>query len=68
MKSWLLVAHGSRQAESSTEIASLTRSLAVKASAEFAVVEHAFLDLADTLIPDGIERCIAKGATELLNY
>jgi len=65
MKSLLLVAHGSRRAESNTEIASLAERLAEKASDEFAVVEHAFLELADPLIPDGIERCIAKGATSV---
>ena len=65
MKSLLLVAHGSRRTESNTEIASLTQRLAEKASGEFAVVEHAFLELAAPLIPDGIERCIAKGATSV---
>ncbi|MFK7854505.1 MAG: sirohydrochlorin chelatase [Granulosicoccus sp.] len=65
MKSLLLVAHGSRRTESNKEIASLTQRLARKASADFAVVEHAFLELADPLIPDGIERCIAQGATSV---
>lgn len=65
MKSLLLVAHGSRRAESNVEIASLTARLADRAAGEFDIVEHAFLELADPLIPDGIERCIAKGATSV---
>ena len=65
MKSLLLVAHGSRRAESNVEIAALAARLASRASGEFDIVEHAFLELADPLIPDGIERCIAKGATSV---
>lgn len=65
MKSLLLVAHGSRRAESNAEIAALTKRLADKAGDKFAVVEYAFLELADPLIPDGIERCIKKGATSV---
>ncbi len=65
MKSLLLVAHGSRRAESNSEIARLSERLAAKAAANFDVVEHAFLELADPLIPDGIERCIARGATSV---
>jgi len=65
MKSLLLVAHGSRRAESNLEIGRLSERLAAKAAADFAVVEHAFLELADPLIPDGIERCIARGATSV---
>ncbi|ASJ71500.1 sirohydrochlorin chelatase [Granulosicoccus antarcticus] len=65
MKSLLLVAHGSRRAESNIEIATLAARLADKASGEYDIVEHAFLELADPLIPDGIERCIAKGATSV---
>jgi sirohydrochlorin ferrochelatase len=65
MKSLLLVAHGSRRAESNHEIARLAARLADQAAGEFEVVEHAFLELADPLIPDGIERCIARGATSV---
>jgi len=65
MKSLLLVAHGSRRAESNLEIGRLSERLAAKAADHFGVVEHAFLELADPLIPDGIERCIARGATSV---
>ncbi|MFK8079631.1 MAG: sirohydrochlorin chelatase [Granulosicoccus sp.] len=65
MKSLLLVAHGSRRAESNEEVASLTRRLAEKAGHEFGAIEHAFLELAEPLIPDGIQSCIDKGATSV---
>lgn len=65
MKSLLLVAHGSRRAESNTEIAQLAARLAEKAENDFSIVQHAFLELAEPLIPDGIERCIERGATSV---
>lgn len=65
MKSLLLVAHGSRRAESNTEIAKLAARLADKAGGDFGIVHHAFLELAEPLIPDGIEFCIANGATSV---
>lgn len=65
MKSLLLVAHGSRRTESNEEIAALTRRLAAKAEKDFGAIEFAFLELAEPLIPDGIQRCIDKGATSV---
>ncbi len=61
MKAILLVAHGSRRAESNTEIARLTERLGTKAKSQFEIVEHAFLELCDPLITDGIQTCIEKG-------
>lgn len=63
MKALLLIAHGSRRTESNREIATLADRLAHKAASDFPIVQHAFLELADPLIPDGIELCIARGAT-----
>lgn len=65
VRSLLLVAHGSRRAESNAEIARLRERLAKAAVGRFEVVEHAFLELAEPLIPDGIERCLARGATSV---
>ena len=65
MKSILLVAHGSRRAESNLEIGRLTERLAAKASEDVPIVEHAFLELCEPYIPDGIEKCIQKGATSV---
>lgn len=63
MKSLLLVAHGSRRAESNQEIEQLTARVAARAGHEFAVIEHAFLELAEPSIPDGIQRCLDRGAS-----
>jgi len=65
MKSLLLVAHGSRRRESNEEIAQLAARLASKAAGEFDLIEHAFLELAEPSIPDGIERCLQAGATSV---
>lgn len=65
MKSLLLVAHGSRRKESNEEIAGLAQRLAGKAREEFSIVEYAFLELAEPSIPDGIELCLARGASSV---
>jgi len=65
MRSLLLVAHGSRRAESNAEIGRLAARVAERAGARFDVVEHAFLELAEPLIPDGVSRCLERGATSV---
>jgi len=65
MKSLLLVAHGSRRAESNTEIARLAERLRERLDEPDTLVEHAFLELAEPSIPDGIEHCIRRGATSV---
>jgi sirohydrochlorin ferrochelatase len=66
MKALLLVAHGSRRDESNEEVVQLASRLAAIAVDDFDLVEHAFLELAEPSIPDGIERCLHKGATSVL--
>lgn len=65
MNALLLVAHGSRRAESNQEIAALAAKVAARNSAEFDFVDFAFLELAEPSIPDGIEHCLKKGATSV---
>jgi len=65
MRSLLLVAHGSRRAESNTEIARLAERLRERLAEPNTLVEHAFLELAEPSIPDGIQRCIERGATSV---
>lgn len=65
MKSLLLVAHGSRRSESNEEIRVLAGKLAIRAAADFLVVLPAYLELAEPSVPDGIEQCIAQGATSV---
>ena len=66
MKSLLLIAHGSRVQASNDEIAALTDRLRDHLKGRFDHVACAFLELADPDIPDGIDRCVAAGATEIV--
>lgn len=66
MQALLIVAHGSRRAESNDEIRALTRLLAARAGADYPIVRCAFLELAEPSIPDGIEQCIGDGAREVI--
>ena len=66
MKALLVIAHGSRRAESNDEVRRLTDTLAQRAQAEFSIVRCGFLELAEPSIPDGIELCVQAGATEVV--
>lgn len=57
-----MVAHGSRRAESNDEVLALANELKGKCAEQYEIVNAAFLELADPLIPVGLERCIADGA------
>ena len=65
MKALLLVAHGSRREASNEEIRELTRRLAGQAGGSFDHIDCAFLELAEPSIPDGIQRCIDAGASQV---
>ncbi len=65
MKALLVVAHGSRRAESNDEVRALTRSVAKRASGKYDTVACAFLELADPLIPAGVEALIDAGAEDI---
>lgn len=66
MKALLIVAHGSRRQESNQEVIDLANTIANRDDHDFDLVEPAFLELADTLIPDGIENCAKAGATDII--
>ena len=65
MKALLIIAHGSRRAESNTEIRHLAATIAQQAHDTYAFVGSAFLELAEPSIPDGIEYCMQLGATDI---
>ncbi len=65
MKSLILVAHGSRRAESNDEVRQLTVALRERAGEGFDAVSCAFLELAEPSIPDGIEASVRDGATDI---
>jgi sirohydrochlorin ferrochelatase len=67
MKALLLVAHGSRLVSSNDAIKQLTVKLRDKLSSSgFMGVEHAFLELTEPSIPDGIATLIDQGANDVI--
>ncbi len=66
MNALLIVAHGSRRAESNEEIRSLTRLVAEASTGRFELIECAYLELAEPLIPNGIASLVERGATSVL--
>lgn len=66
MKSLVLVAHGSRRAESNDEVRRLADALRERAGERFDSVRCAFLELAEPSIPDGIEQSVREGATDIV--
>ncbi len=64
----LIVAHGSRRAESNAEVRRLTERIArlVSADPRIRVVRCAFLELAEPRIGEGIDACVAQGAEEIV--
>lgn len=61
----LLVAHGSRLPDANAEIAQLAQRLRQEAGDRYAIVAHAFLEIAEPDIPAGIDACVAQGAERL---
>ena len=66
MKALLLVAHGSRRAKSNQEVVEMSKKLKKHCEGEFDIVNPAFLELAEVLIPDGIKQCVEDGATSII--
>ncbi|UCE90218.1 MAG: CbiX/SirB N-terminal domain-containing protein [Pseudomonadota bacterium] len=68
MKSLLIVAHGSRRETSNQEVAALTRVVMQRTDTTFDLVEYAFLEIAEPSIGDGLRKCIAAGACEIVVF
>ena len=69
MKAALLISHGSRLSETKKEVGELTQVL--KRRSGLPIFEYAFLELESPDIPEGIDLCVKKGATDitiLLNF
>ena len=66
MKALLLVAHGSRRKQSNDEVDKIGEKLKDYCGDQYQIIHSAFLELADTLIPDGIKSCIDDGATSIV--
>ena len=66
MKALLLVAHGSRRQQSNDEVVQLAERLKNNCSDQYNIIHAGFLELADTLIPDGIKKCADDGASSII--
>ena len=65
MKALLVVAHGSRRAESNDEVRQLTERLKRQTESTFDRVQCAFLELAEPSIPDGLRAALRAGAGQV---
>jgi len=68
VRSLLIVAHGSRREKSNEEVRQLAQQIATDGSSGFDEVTAAFLELASPSIPEGLEGCIQRGATEVVVF
>ena len=66
MKALLLVAHGSRRKQSNDEVVMLADQLKHNCSEHYGIIHAGFLELAEPLIPDGIQKCVDDGATSII--
>jgi sirohydrochlorin ferrochelatase len=69
MKAVLLISHGSRFPETEQEVKGFVERL--KKQSNIPIIEYAFLEIAHPSIPEGMDICVKKGASEvtvLLNF
>ena len=66
MKALLLVAHGSRRKQSNDEVVELAHRLKKNCTDEYGIIHAGFLELSETLIPDGIKKCVDDGASSIV--
>jgi len=67
MKTLLLVAHGSRKVSSNAAIEALTEKLRQRlAGTDFSAITHAFLELTEPSIPQGIANLVDDGAKQVV--
>ncbi len=62
----VLVAHGSRREASNEEVRRVAAELAEQAGDRYQMVHAAFLELAEPLIPAGVQCCIDNGMEEVV--
>lgn len=65
MKALVLVAHGSRRQASNEEVIALSGVIAREMKDDYPIVEAGFLELAEPSIPEALDHCVKKGATDI---
>lgn len=63
-KAVLIISHGSRVPTTKNEVGKLVERL--KAKRQDLIFNYGFLELAEPSIPQGIDKCVADGATEVI--
>lgn len=66
MKALLLIAHGSRRAQSNDEVRTTANKLRAQCGQQYPIVECGFLELAEPSIPEGIRLCAEQGAQAII--
>ena len=67
MKSLLLVAHGSRKVSSNAAVEQLVEKLRLQlVGSGFDAITHAFLELTEPKIADGVKQLVDEGTTEMV--
>lgn len=64
MKAVLVISHGSHSSQTLVEVKELVRKL--KNRTTMPIVEYAFLEIETPNIPEGIDNCVAQGASEVI--
>ena len=64
----LIIAHGSRRQASNDEVRELGERVRAMRDPAIDRVDVAFLELAEPSIPDGLARCAAEGAREIIVF
>mgnify|MGYP002737468793 CR=1 FL=1 len=64
----LIIAHGSRRQASNDEVRQLAARVDHQRDGAFDAVEVAFLELAEPEIPEGLARCVERGAREIVVF
>lgn len=66
MKAFLLLAHGSRRAQSNEEVQKLADCFGLQNQGEYPIVIAGFMELAEPTIPMIVDEAISAGATHLV--
>lgn len=64
MKAVLFISHGSRLSQTTEEVRHFVQQLKKKSAVS--IFEYAFLEVTRPSIPEGIDACVNKGATEII--
>ena len=65
MNTLIILAHGSRREESNLEIKELATKVKYLAGSNYDLIEYAYLEVIAPSLPESIDNCIGKGATNI---